>query len=225
MKKIIIALTSLFVSTMSFAAYNFTVEAGLFSNNDGTFVTKELNYAVIADLTKGDFAGFSLESGDVLSKGSYVDSTKNYVTVHAGTLFKDPSYDETSIMTSTSLDNLNVGTPSDIIELVGGEQFAIVVWEQDIVSNTVLQGGEMYCFFTPSLVGGELSGGNDWIAPESNSGKMVLNALTSDYDPSFSVPASALTLSQTVTAVPEPSTYAVVFGALALGFVAYRRRK
>ncbi len=28
-----------------------------------------------------------------------------------------------------------------------------------------------------------------------------------------------------VTAVPEPSTYAVIFGAIALGFVAYRRRK
>jgi hypothetical protein len=28
-----------------------------------------------------------------------------------------------------------------------------------------------------------------------------------------------------VTAVPEPSTYAAIFGALALGFVAYRRRR
>ncbi len=26
-------------------------------------------------------------------------------------------------------------------------------------------------------------------------------------------------------AVPEPSTYAIIFGALALGFVVYRRRK
>jgi hypothetical protein len=25
--------------------------------------------------------------------------------------------------------------------------------------------------------------------------------------------------------IPEPSTYAMIFGALALGFVAYRRRK
>ena len=26
-------------------------------------------------------------------------------------------------------------------------------------------------------------------------------------------------------AIPEPSTYAMIFGAIALGFVAYRRRK
>ncbi len=31
--------------------------------------------------------------------------------------------------------------------------------------------------------------------------------------------------SYSVTVVPEPSTYALIFGALALGFVAYRRRK
>ena len=29
----------------------------------------------------------------------------------------------------------------------------------------------------------------------------------------------------TITSVPEPSTYAMIFGAIALGFVAYRRRK
>ena len=37
--------------------------------------------------------------------------------------------------------------------------------------------------------------------------------------------ASSATLNVTAAAVPEPSTYAAIFGAIALGFVAYRRRK
>jgi len=37
--------------------------------------------------------------------------------------------------------------------------------------------------------------------------------------------ASNNLLLASVTAVPEPSTYAAIFGALALGFVAYRRRR
>ena len=36
--------------------------------------------------------------------------------------------------------------------------------------------------------------------------------------------ANALVLSS-VSAVPEPSTYAAIFGVVALGFAAYRRRK
>ena len=37
--------------------------------------------------------------------------------------------------------------------------------------------------------------------------------------------ASSATLNVTAAAVPEPSTYAMIFGAIALGFVVYRRRK
>ena len=37
--------------------------------------------------------------------------------------------------------------------------------------------------------------------------------------------AYSATLNVTAAAVPEPSTYAAIFGAIALGFVAYRRRK
>ena len=42
-----------------------------------------------------------------------------------------------------------------------------------------------------------------------------------------SLPANNLqfTMTGTTAAVPEPSTYAMIFGAIALGFVAYRRRK
>ena len=40
----------------------------------------------------------------------------------------------------------------------------------------------------------------------------------------FSTGSTQITLSGT-SAIPEPSTYAAIFGALALGFVIYRRRK
>ena len=42
---------------------------------------------------------------------------------------------------------------------------------------------------------------------------------------STTLPSAVQTASYTFAAVPEPSTYAAIFGALALGFVAYRRRR
>ena len=47
----------------------------------------------------------------------------------------------------------------------------------------------------------------------------------SDEGGSLGFTASSATLNVTAAAVPEPSTYAMIFGAIALGFVAYRRRK
>ncbi|WP_438479984.1 hypothetical protein [Oleiharenicola lentus] len=42
--------------------------------------------------------------------------------------------------------------------------------------------------------------------------------------PDFSVPAGTVASYLTLSAIPEPSTYAIIFGALALGLAAYRQR-
>ena len=108
---------------------------------------------------------------------------------------------------------------NDILGLSGNEEVAIVVWN----SQTSLAEGDNYVVFTPSLAGGELSGGDEWVIPVSNENSYKFFGTNTAYEGNLDT--SFFTLSKTVTAVPEPSTYAVIFGALALGFVVYRRRK
>ncbi len=52
-----------------------------------------------------------------------------------------------------------------------------------------------------------------------------VTALSSEYYSDLSVSLSGTTYTISGTAVPEPSTYAMIFGVVALGFAYYRRRK
>ena len=106
---------------------------------------------------------------------------------------------------------------NDVLGLEGDEEVAIVVWN----SQTSLAEGDNYVVFTPSLVGGDLSKGDAWIIPVSNEDSYSFYGTNTAYYGNLDT--SYFTLSQTV--VPEPSTYAAILGSLALGFVAYRRRK
>lgn len=53
----------------------------------------------------------------------------------------------------------------------------------------------------------------------------LINLIKANEADSYELVADGLTLKLVYTFVPEPSTYAAIFGALALAFVAYRRRK
>lgn len=61
-----------------------------------------------------------------------------------------------------------------------------------------------------------------WVSP-SNGQTVAIGFLT--LSAGGSTADSAGFASLTTTAIPEPSTYAAILGALALGFVAYRRRQ
>ena len=87
----------------------------------------------------------------------------------------------------------------------------------------ILSAGDSYTIVTPSLAGGELSGGFKWEMPTSDVGAYGWYLYNEHIE--GTIPNSFTTLSQTVSAVPEPSTYAAIFGAVALGFAAYHRRK
>ena len=67
-----------------------------------------------------------------------------------------------------------------------------------------------------------LSGGDEWKVQEADQWTIALATMDFAENP---LDNSYTTLSSVVLAVPEPSTYAMIFGAIALGFVAYRRRK
>jgi hypothetical protein len=53
----------------------------------------------------------------------------------------------------------------------------------------------------------------------------TLGTTLSGYIYDFALSGSTLQLTATVSAVPEPSTYAALLGGAALGFAAWRRRR
>ena len=215
MKKILTLLATIFMAVASYAEYNLTVLVGYLFNEDGSVTTEQLNYALVAETDKSlNFSDFKLSVGDILQKGSYVNDTENYISIFTGTLTDDiyDGEDCTFINMSTKIDNT-------LFDLSGGEEIALVVWNSD---GDTMSGGEKYLVFNPNMYTGDNSGANDWVARDDNYSPTTFNAITAEFD-GGNIPNSALTLSQTV--IPEPSTYAVIFGAIALGFVAYRRRK
>lgn len=214
MKKITTLITSLLFVASAYAEYSVDLSIGAFFNADGTLVDEEYSYALVADVNNKGFANLELFSGDVFTTGSYINNSENYLTISTGNLIGDDWEDPIPFLAAESikLDN-------DILGLSGNEEVAIVVWN----SQTSLAEGDNYVVFTPSLAGGELSGGDEWVIPVSNENSYKFFGTNTAYYGNLDT--SYFTLSQTVTAVPEPSTYAVIFGALALGFVAYRRRK
>lgn len=214
MKKITTLITSLLFVASAYAEYSVDLSIGAFFNADGTLVDEEYSYALVADVNNKGFANLELFSGDVFTTGSYINNSENYLTISTGNLIGDDWEDPIPFLAAGTikLDN-------DILGLSGNEEVAIVVWN----SQTSLAEGDKYVVFTPSLAGGGLSGGDEWVIPVSNENSYNFFGTNTAYYGNLDT--SYFTLSQTVTAVPEPSTYAVIFGAIALGFVAYRRRK
>ena len=214
MKKLTTLIASLLFSVSTFAAYQVDLSIGAFFNADGTLVDEEYCYALIADVNDKGFGSLELLSGDTFTTGSFINSSNDYLTITTGNLAGDDWEDPIPFLASGSI-TLN----NDVLGLEGDEEVAIVVWN----SQTSLAEGDNYVVFTPSLVGGDLSEGDAWIIPVSNEDSYSFYGTNTAYYGNLDT--SFFTLSKTVAAVPEPSTYAVIFGAIALGFVAYRRRK
>ena len=83
----------------------------------------------------------------------------------------------------------------------------------------------MYCCVNVQLAGGNTTECGNWVVPSLSQNSVSDVFALLDSVGGGTIDSKYLTLSSTVTVVPEPSTYAVIFGAIALGFVAYRRRK
>ena len=162
------------------------------------------------------FSSFELTEGDIFVSNTFINSQSDYKTLVTGNL-KDPYGFNEWMATSTSewrFENEDYG-------FIGGEEVAIVVWDSDSIT---MSADDSYVLATPSLAGGELSGGVEWLVP---TGISAINvqwsfATTDNFgtiDPSFA------TLSSKVTAVPEPSAYATLFGLTALCAIFVRCKK
>jgi len=75
--------------------------------------------------------------------------------------------------------------------------------------------GEMKCRITLGM------GGLGYIYPDYEISPVSIGDTTI---PEVDVVSAWYVITGTTTAIPEPSTYAMIFGAIALGFVAYRRK-
>lgn len=217
MKKLITTITAILAAGTSFAEWNLDFGAGDWFTKDGTQIQEELYFAVIIDMNNYEFSGLKLSAGDSFAEGSFINSDNKYMTMKTGKL-TDPDGEGYFLAYSYGwrISNDDYGAK-------GGEETAIIVWSNLGEKSYILSAGDSYTIVTPSLAGGELSGGFKWEMPTSDVGAYGWYLYNEHIE--GTIPNSFTTLSQTVSAVPEPSTYAAIFGAVALGFAAYRRRK
>ena len=212
--KIKAIITSLLLAgNCAFASWNVDFWAGEFYNKDGSLVDEALNYAMVVDMGNYGFSNIELSQGDSFVAKNYINANNEYMTLITGSLEYDSGMYIALSDENWSFNNSDYGFSGD-------EEVAIIVWSS--TDSYTLNGGENYCVFTPSLAGNDLSDGNPWVIKSSDTDETYWCMATVG-DAEGSIAASYATLSQTV--VPEPSTYAVIFGVIALGFIAYRRRK
>jgi hypothetical protein len=150
--------------------------------------------------------------------GGFVAPTPTTFTSGSEILLWSGAFDSTTAFPPVSLNggamSLAPG-PIDIAILPAG--YALMVqWFPTLLSTAVAPG-----YSTPY---GQYSTLNDvsWVSP-SNGSTVSFTFQTVSWVGSSANSLGAASL--TTAAIPEPSTYAAIFGALALGFVAYRRRR
>ena len=213
MKKLITTLIVSMMAVASHAEWGVEFAAGQFFDKDNNVINEAINFAVIVDMNDKGFADFEAQVGDTFDAKSFINANNDYMTLVTGSL-SDPEGADAYLAYSDGwvFNNADYG-------FSGEEEVAVIVWNS--TSNT-LAGGENYVVATPSMAGNDLSEGDAWVIPTGDAGEWAWYLISQISE--GTIANSFVTLSNTV-AVPEPSTYAAIFGVIALGFVAYRRRK
>lgn len=215
MKKIITTLiASMGIATALHAEWSVEFAAGQFFDKENNPITEAINFAVIVDMNDKGFADFKANVGDTFEAKSFINGDNDYMTLVSGSL-SDPESTDTYLAYSYGwvFNNADYGFNGD-------EEVALIVWDS---GSDTLADGNNYAVITPSLAGNDLSGADQWIIPTGDAGEWAWYFLTQSVE--GTIDNSYGILSQTVSAVPEPSSYAAVFGALAFALAIYRRRK
>lgn len=214
MKKLITTLIVSMMAVASHAEWGVEFAAGQFFDKDNNVINEAINFAVIVDMNDKGFADFEAKVGDTFDAKSFINANNDYMTLVTGSL-SDPGDEGAYLAYSDgwAFNNADYG-------FTGDEEVAVIVW--DSTSQTVFA-GDNYVVITPSLAGNDLSEGDPWVIPTGDTGEWAWYLISQISE--GTIDNSFVTLSDTVVAVPEPSTYAAIFGVIALGFVAYRRRK
>ena len=177
------------------------------------------------DLDSGGSSGTSLVSGVTLSAEAFLDG------VSAGTVFNGAS-DGFGINASGTgdetqrFDNDN-GVESMVFSFDVGGTFNTIDFEfiEDAAEAVLsFDGGNSFDIFAGSAT--ETTGGSTdfhTITETFVAGQEITLAVSGSAASGENFSLQAFTI--TPSAIPEPSTYALIFGGLALGFVIWRRRR
>lgn len=117
------------------------------------------------------------------------------------------------------------GTTFDYSGNFGTGDNLYVLWLPTISNhNIIVAAGLSYGQYRSGIVDAESGSDIAWIAP-ADGGAYSLAAFDTSINPSGIASPGDLTASLTTSAVPEPATYAALFGLAAVGFCAWRKRR
>ncbi len=221
MKKALLLFFSVTISQIAFSWQATTFTAGhFFVDLAGTVLVDEAyKFALIVDTRKDseqnwkNFEGFSLKDGDSFVQKQWINDLHEYKTLVTGSL-ENIGEGYTALGNSSWTDWQNVDFGFE-----GGENVALVVWNS--TDSFEVYEGDRYVFLSPQLIYDATQ--EDWQIP-TNPTERTDWYLFSESTGESENPNENFALSKEVVAIPEPSTYAVVLGALALSFVVCRRK-
>lgn len=201
------ALLVLLASAAKAQTFSIDFQAGVLTDRFGDPLSDGRLVLLVADTGNDGFG--PLLSGRALHTGSFLNSDDQILF---GTSIDSDSFGAGSIVGSAT--GLKF---SDFPSLTVGRSLALI-WFSSATSES-LSGGEEYGLFTGGLTP---LAGNPWAVPAQGA-LIELSFLTDAVDEGVYSSLLGQT-SHTVSAIPEPSTYAVLLGLAVLGFAAYRRR-
>lgn len=122
------------------------------------------------------------------------------------------------LLTSSSIVNFQLGTQSDLIRLTGGTFYYAPGGGNPVTLNLFDSGG----FGAGTYILFDFTTGNVELS-NIDINNFVLGNTIPGFD--YHLVLAGSTLSLTASAIPEPSTYAALFGVGALAFALYRKRR
>jgi hypothetical protein len=152
---------------------------------------------LLVDNSNSGFSSISIRAGSSLTSSSTYGDFSALTSGTASTIFGG---------TSLALPLSNYSLPSVANT---GDKFAILVFS---TSLTTAIGGDTYKIWTDS----------SWVIPADGSTTSFQITPANGF---FTTLTSASSFNGTVSAIPEPATYAALFGLGVLGMAAFRRRR
>lgn len=222
----IAVLLSLSASVFSASAF---AESQIINFNAGYFYSSLENAAnnnymtsgkvlLVADTSNSGFSSLLLNSGSSLATGNYLNGGTDYY------IFGSASISSSGMSTGMAAGQFTVDLSSDL----AGKDYAMIILSSTFATD-VATVGDTYGVFSPTFVKESgvdpLSDGDAWTVPTSSKDYYTAFAFTAGASGAGYLPNTYTATDKKVTEVPEPSTYALIFGALAIAFVAYKRRK
>lgn len=198
--------------------------------------TGEYGFASTGAVTAGSLVrGFKDESGGgVAGLGEYeIGSTASdgiAIEVGSGSFVDGAFYLRFRNNTGSTVDSWKINYDGLFSNLTDGSATATFTYSSDNWGSTLTNANLSF------TSGGALTAAA-WVdagiteqtitASVANGSDLIIGwAITGTLDGSFNSDVIAFdNISVTATAVPEPSTYALIFGGIVLGFAVYRRRK